>query len=312
MSGDQSPIVLSAWLIALKQKGEIATEVAGMVDSMRHHAVRVDLTSDQQAMAVDGCGTGGDGAGTFNISTAASLIAAAAGAVVAKHGNRSVSSKCGSADVLEAMGVRLATDSEEVQQQLASNRFSFLFAPNFHPAMKHAAPVRRELGVRTVFNILGPLSNPALVQRQVVGVYDRSLLWLMIETLKLLGAQHAIVVHGRDGLDEFSLSAPTDLVELKDGKVTEQVMSPEDVGLATVPTGALAGGDATANARIMEEVLVGQPSPYADASCYNAGAMLYVGRQAISIRDGVDLARRAVADGTAIALLNELRNSATQ
>ena len=216
MRGEATDAQLAALLVGLKMKGETVDEIAGFVDSMRAHSLKV-LIDDHNA--IDGCGTGGDGSHTFNISTAAALVAAAGGATVAKHGNRSVSSKCGSADLLEATGGKIDPGPEIVTDTINQIRFGFMFAPRFHPAMKHAVPVRKELGVRTAFNILGPMTNPAGVKRQVIGVYDDSLMDLMAEVLRATSSEHVIVVRSKDGLDEFSVAAPSEFRELRNGTI---------------------------------------------------------------------------------------------
>ncbi|MDZ4724314.1 MAG: anthranilate phosphoribosyltransferase [candidate division Zixibacteria bacterium] len=301
MSGTSSHSQIAQFLIGLKEKGEAVTEVAGFVDSMRRHALRLTLSDSN---AVDGCGTGGDGSHSFNISTAAALVAASAGATVAKHGNRSVSSKCGSADLLEATGMAIDPGEKRVLRSIEELKFGFMFAPRFHPAMKHATAVRKELGVRTVFNILGPMTNPAGVTRQIIGVYDRSLMPLIADVMELTGSKHVLVLHGRDGLDEFSVSAITDYIEIKDGKRNSASIEPTDAGLIMYPKGALAGGDASANLSILEDVLNGKKSACRDAAIFNAGAMLYVAGHADSIGDGTGRASEAIDSGDAREKLN--------
>ena len=296
MNGEATPAQIAGLLVALKQKGEHPEEVAGFVKSMREHAVPV-MVNDMDA--VDGCGTGGDGTHSFNISTAASIVTAAAGVTVAKHGNRSVSSKCGSADLLEACEGNIDPGADIVRDNINNIGFGFIYAPRFHPSMKHAAGPRRDLGVRTVFNILGPMTNPAGVRRQVVGVFDKSVMNLVAEVLESTGSHHVIVAHSRDGLDEFSVSAPTDFVEVREGKRTEASIRPEDCGLSSFPEGAVGGGDGEYNRRIFERLLEGQDGPCREAVLLNAGAMIYVSGQADSIRGGVDSARFAIDSGKA-------------
>ena len=300
MSGQATPSQIAGFLIALKQKGETAPELVGFVRALRENAVKVEL--DGRA-AVDGCGTGGDGAGTFNLSTAASLVAAGAGVPVAKHGNRSVSSLCGSADLLEALGGSIERGPEAVREDIEKIGFGFMFAPRFHPAVKHAAAPRRELGVRTVFNILGPLCNPAAVRRQALGVYDPSLMPLMAEVLELLEAEHAMVMHSEDGLDEFSISAPTRFIEIKRGSRHFGVVEPEQVGLRRHRADAVLGGDASHNAALLKKVFAGESSAFRDATILNAGALVYVGGRAESIAEGVRSAEKAVDSGTASDVL---------
>ncbi|MBD3258328.1 anthranilate phosphoribosyltransferase [candidate division GN15 bacterium] len=302
MDGQATPSQIAGLVIALKMKGERPEEVAGFVESMRRHSLKVSIADDR---AVDGVGTGGDGAHSFNISTAAGIVAAGAGATVAKHGNRSVTSKCGSADLLEAVGGKLELKPAYVETCINKVGFGFMFAPVFHPAMKHAAVPRREVGVRTVFNILGPLTNPAGVKRLLVGVYDKALMPLVAKVLALTGAERVMIVHSRDGLDEISVSAPTDYLELRDGKINEHVIRPQDVGLVPSPVGALDGGDANHNAGILRQLLDGQRDAYRDAVVLNAGAMLYIADLAESIDQGVTRAEEAIDAGHARAKLEQ-------
>jgi anthranilate phosphoribosyltransferase len=302
MDGNATQAQIAGLLVGLRLKGERAHEVVGFVESMRRHAIKLNIAS---ANAVDGCGTGGDGSHTFNISTAAAIVASAAGAVVAKHGNRSVSSRCGSADVLEAAGGEIDPGPEVVERTIRQLGFGFLFAPRFHPAMKHAAPVRKELGIRTVFNILGPLSNPAGVRRQLVGVYDKRLLWLVAEVLAMTGSDHVMVVHSHDGLDELSVSAPTDCVEWKNGNYTESRLLPIDLIGREYPIGILAGGEPSENVAILKRILDGEQGPYTDATTLNAGAMLFVAGVSSSVADGICLARTAITNGAASIKLSQ-------
>jgi anthranilate phosphoribosyltransferase len=301
MRCESTPAQIAGFVMGLRGKGEKAAEVAGCVRSMRKHSVKIHVNDSR---AVDGCGTGGDGGHTFNVSTTASLITAGAGVTVAKHGNRSVSSQCGSADVLEALGGNIDPGRDAVESQVNEIGFGFMFAPRFHPAMKHAALVRKELGVRTVFNILGPLTNPASVRRQVIGVYDKRIMRLVAEVLALNGCDHALVVHSQDGLDEFSVSAPSDFIEVQGSSITNGTIVPESLGLRNASLKALAGGDSTENARIVREVLGGSSGAPINAALLNAGALLYVAERAESIRDGVALAREAVTQGKSIAILD--------
>lgn len=296
MDGQASPAQIAALLVALKLKGEKASEVAGFVTAMREHSVKVTIDDEN---AVDGCGTGGDGSGSFNISTAAALAASAAGVTIAKHGNRSISSRCGSADILEACGGNIDPGPENVQTNINDIGFGFMFAPRFHPAMKHAAGPRKEMGVRTVFNILGPMTNPASVRRQVVGVYDHDLMSLMAEVLEMTGSEHIMVVHSRDGQDEFSLSAPTDFIELRDGQRKVGTLTHEEVGLSGYPAHAIAGGDALANKQILDRIFGGEKGAYRDVVLFNAGAMVYVGGKADSVADGIETVSKAIDSGSA-------------
>jgi len=303
MTGSATPAQIGGFLIAMKQKGETPEEVAGFVVAMRNHSVRIEL-DENCADAVDGCGTGGDGANTFNISTAASLVVAAAGVPVAKHGNRSVSSKCGSADLLTGLGGEIDPGPDVVKRNIEEVGFGFMFAPRFHPAMKHAALPRRELAVRTIFNILGPLTNPAGVRRQVIGVYSREVMYLMAEVLALTGAEHVLVAHSRDGLDEFSITAPTDYIEVKNGWIARNSLSSEDVGLPERYPGVLEGGDVMYNRAILNDMFEGVESAYRDAVLLNAGAMLYVAGRVESIREGVVRGGKAIDTGKAKELLD--------
>lgn len=304
MSGNVRPEQAAALLAGLRAKGETSTEIAGMAEAMRAHAVAVRTPDD--GPVVDTCGTGGDGAHTINISTAAAFVAAAGGAIVAKHGNRSISSKCGSADVLEALGVKLDVGIEGVERCLEVARIGFMFAPAHHPAMKHVMPVRRSLGVRTAFNLLGPLTNPAGARRQVIGVYSPRVGRVMAEALAELGSEHVLVVHG-DGLDEITLDGTTTLWELRGGTVREWTTTPEELGVLRAPLATLKGGDASQNAAAVESVLAGEPGPRGDAVAVNAGAALYVAGLADSLREGVDQARALLAAGAAVAPLEALR-----
>ena len=302
MDGKATNAQIAGLLVALKMKKEVSDEVAGFVQSMRNHSNKITL---RDAYAVDGCGTGGDGKESFNVSTAAAIVTAGCGVTVAKHGNRSVSSKCGSSDLLEKTGANLDCPPEKVEKIINEVGFGFMFAPLYHPAMKYAGPPRKELGVRTVFNILGPMTNPATVKRQVIGVYDKSLMMLVAEVLRKTGSEHVMIVHAHDGMDEFSVSAPTDYVELKDGEIDCGLLSPEDVGLTMYNDDALLGGDAEENLSILDKVLAGEKSAYRDAVALNAGAMIYVSGKAALIKDAVGLALNAIDSGAAQQKLNE-------
>ena len=307
MSGTATPSQLGAFLTALRLKGETVDEVTGLARVMREKALHVPLPSTVQA--VDTCGTGGDSAGTFNVSTAAGLLVAAMGQPVAKHGNRAATSRCGSADVLEALGVKLELGPEDVAACVEQVGFGFMFAPTFHPAMRHVGPTRREIGIRTVFNILGPLTNPAGARYQVLGVADPSLLSLMGESLLRLGCERALVVHGDDGVDELSLSAPTRVVEVRgrEGDVIEYTTTPEELGLERHDHDAVRGGDAQENAAMMRGTLRGERhGAIADMVALNAGAALYVTGRAETPRDGVRQAADVLASGRAATTLDAL------
>jgi anthranilate phosphoribosyltransferase len=304
MTGSATPAQMGAFLTALRLRpgGETVEEIAGMARIMREKAVQVHLDAKVLTHALDTCGTGGDGAGTFNVSTATGIVAAAAGAHVAKHGNRSATSRCGSADVLEALGARIDLGPEQVANCVLQVGFGFMFAPAFHPAMKHVGLARREIGIRTVFNILGPLTNPAHTPCQVLGVADGSLLRKMGEVLLHLGCQHALIIHGEDGIDECSLSAPTRVCEVRHGEeLREYTITPEQVGLsrASDPK-ALQGGDPAYNANLLRDLLDGKANgPAADMLCLNAGAALLASEQVESLVDGVRLARTTLREGKA-------------
>jgi len=303
MDGEASPAQIAGFLIALRMKGERVEEIVGAARAMRRHATSVPV----RRPVVDTCGTGGDMRHTFNISTAAALIAAGAGLAVAKHGNRAMSGAVGGADVLEALGVRIDFDAEHVAACIEETGIGFLFAQAFHPAMRHVAAVRRELGVRTLFNLLGPLTNPAGAQRQLLGVFARQWVEPLAQALGRLGSQCALVVHGEDGLDELSLTGPSWVAELRDGAVRTYAFTPGEVGLATCKLEDLAGGDAAANAAIIRAILAGRGTPaQRDIALLNAGAALYVGGLAASIAAGVAAAGQAVDTGDALRRLDAL------
>ncbi|HNW91729.1 MAG TPA: anthranilate phosphoribosyltransferase [bacterium] len=305
MRGEATPAQVGGVLVALRMKNETAAELAGMVCGMRTAMVTVNAGTPD---AIDSCGTGGDGTHTFNISTAAALVAAGAGATVAKHGNRSVSSLCGSADVFEALGVNINPGREAVERLLREVKIAFLFAPAFHPAMKHAVGPRRELGVRTVFNLLGPLCNPAQVRRQLVGVYSRAAQDLMAGALARLDTRHALLVNSGDGLDEISLAGPTRALEVKQGAVSELLIDPAAHGLARAELASLRGGDAAVNAQIITEILAGSgTAAQRDIVLLNAAAALLVADRAATIADGLTLARQSIASGAARGVLGQLR-----
>lgn len=302
-AGEATGAQVAAVLTALRIKGETPEEVAGFADAMRAHAVEFPVTGQ----GIDTCGTGGDRAGTYNLSTTVAFITAGAGVKVAKHGGRSASSKTGGADVLEALGVDIEMAPETAARCLETVGVTFLFAQRYHPAMRHVAPIRRELGVPTVFNVLGPLCNPSKPSRQVLGVYRPELVDLVSEALLELGATHAMVVHGRSGLDELTLDGPTLVAELKNGTIRRYEVRPEDVGLAPAPVSALAGGDASENARIIREVLSGEDKgPRRDAALFNAAAALRVSGKVDSLKDGVMLAQESIDSGRALAKLDAL------
>lgn len=296
MRGEASPVQVAAFLVGLRAKGETAEEIAGFVRAMLTHAERLEL----DGVLVDTCGTGGDRAGTFNISTLAALVVAAAGVRVAKHGNRAASGRCGSADLLEAWGVAIDLPSPAIRECVDEVGIGFLFARRFHPAMRHVAAVRAELGVPTVFNVLGPLTNPAGIERQVVGVADARLAPLVAGALVRLGRRHALVFRGEDGLDELSTTGPSRLWEIRDGRAAEAVFDPASLGLPRSRREDLVGGEVEENARIAEAVLAGEPGPAADVVTLNAAAALYVAGASATIRDGLSVARDVLASGAAV------------
>ncbi|MDP9266420.1 MAG: anthranilate phosphoribosyltransferase [Chloroflexota bacterium] len=296
MSGEGTPAQIGALLAALHVRGETVDEIAGFAASLRSAAAPVILESGG---AIDTCGTGGDRSYTFNISTVAAIVAAAAGARVAKHGNRAASSACGSADVLEALGVRIDLGPEGVAACVRDVGIGFMFAPRFHPAMRHAAPVRRELGIRTVFNILGPLANPAGVRRQLLGVPTAALGQKLAWVLGELGGERALVVHGGDGLDEITTSGESLTWELRHGEVRMGSIEPRSLGVPEAPRATLLGGDAAANAAIARSVLDGAAGGPRSAVVLNAGAACYVAGLADTLRDAMDLAARAIDTGAA-------------
>lgn len=304
MDGTASDVQKSALLIALRMKGETAEEIAGAAQAMRERLVPLEVDG---ARVVDTCGTGGDGKGTFNVSTIAALVAAGAGIPIAKHGNRAVSSSCGSADVLAELGVRIDLDAAAMERVLRQVGIAFLFAPRLHPAMAAVGGVRKELGLRTIFNLLGPLTNPARARRQVLGVYALRLVPLIGEVLVTLGAEHALVVHSDDGLDEISPLAPTTICEVSaDGGMRHYRVTPGELGLERVDEIEMQGGDLARNARIARLVLEGNHGAPREAVLATAGAAIYVGGAASSIRQGVGMARESIDSGRARAKLDDL------
>ena len=303
MAGQATPSQIAGFLVALRAKGETAEEIAGCAEAMREHALAVRPARED---LVDTAGTGGDGAGTLNISTAAALVAAAAGAAVAKHGNRAVSSASGSADVLEALGFELELPPERIARSIDELGFGFLFAPAHHPAMKHAAPVRRELATRTVFNVLGPLTNPAGARAQVVGVFAPELVRTIAEVLAQLGARRAFVVHGAYGIDELSPAGPNLVCEVVDGSVHERTIDPQELGVARCSPDDLLGGTPAHNADRIRAVLGGEDGGARDAILLNAAGAIAAAGLAADLREGLELAREAVDSGAAAERLDEL------
>ena len=303
MAGEATPAQIASFITALRIRGESAEIIAGSARAMREKFTAVH---SPPGTVVDTCGTGGDGAHTFNISTASAFVVAGAGVTVAKHGNRSVSSKCGSADVLEALGVNVGAGPEVMETCLRDVGIAFLFAPSLHPAMKHAIGPRREIGIRTVFNILGPLSNPAGAKRGVIGVYARPLVPTLAQAALALGAERLFVVHGHDGLDEITTTNETTVAEVRDAKVHNYTVKPEDVGLPRATPADLAGGDPAQNAAIVRGILHGEKGPRRDIVAFNAAAALVAGDKAASLKDGVQLAFQSIDSGAAQAKLDHL------
>lgn len=304
MSGELGDVQVAALLTALRSKGETVGEIAGFAQAMRERAVRI---TPRRGGLVDTCGTGGDGRHTFNISTATALVAAAMGIPVAKHGNRAVSSRCGSADVLEALGVRIDLEPGAVATLIDRVGIGFLFAPQHHPAMKNAMPARKQLGIRTVFNVLGPLTNPAGVRRQLIGVYEEGLTETLCRVLQTLGSEKAFVVHGRDGTDEVSITGETVVSALADGAVRTFRFTPEDAGLGRATLADLSGGSAAENAARITEILSGNGAARRDAVLLNAGFVALLADRAQTVGAGVALAREAITSGRGRGLLDELR-----
>lgn len=302
MSGEASPAQMGAFLMGLRLRGESVDEITGAARAMRQKAATVAAPEG----AVDTCGTGGDAKGTYNISTCAAFVAAGAGVPVAKHGNKSVSSKSGSADVLAALGVNLDVEPDVVASAIDEAGVGFMFAPKHHAAMRHIAPVRAELGMRTIFNILGPLANPAGTRHQVIGVYSRDWLTPLAEVLGNLGSSRVWVVHGSDGLDELTTTGPSSVAELKDGKVTTFEVTPEDAGIPVSKAEDLVGGDAEQNAEAMNAVLDGAPSAFRDIVVLNAAAALVVAGKAKNLADGAERAAAAIDSGAARKALDDL------
>jgi len=306
LDGDAKPEQIGAFLVALYFRTPVASELTGFVQAVRAKSLELELPNRQHM--IDVCGTGGDGLASFNVSTCVAFVAAASGLTVAKHGNRAVSSRCGSFDVLEALKIPFAATAEHAKADLKEFALSFLLAPAFHPALTQIAPLRRHLGVRTVFNALGPLLNPVRVGRQLLGVYSEALLIPMAETLQRLGVQEALVVRGEDGSDELSLSSATCMVHLRNGNIHEKKFHPEELGLSCQPVTAIAGGEPQENAALLLGVLQGQRGPRRDVTLMNTAAALVVGGQAESFKQGFEIAGDAIDSGRALALLERMRS----
>lgn len=301
MSDKASQIQMSAFLTALSMKGETIEEITAFAAEMRNHCIK--LPHNQKVLEI--VGTGGDKSNSFNISTASSIVVSAAGIPVAKHGNRAASSKCGAADVLEALGVNIQMPPEKSTQMLSKIGICFLFAQNYHIAMKYVAPVRKELSIRTVFNILGPLSNPAGADMQLMGVYEEALVEPMARVLSNLGVKNAMVVYGQDGLDEISMSAPTTVCEVKNGWVKSYVIEPEEFGFTRCKKEDLVGGTPEENALILKEILGGMGGPKADAVILNSAAALYVAKEGLAFEEAISTVRGVIAEGRALKQLNQ-------
>ncbi|HJR45911.1 MAG TPA: anthranilate phosphoribosyltransferase [Actinomycetota bacterium] len=305
MEGAATPAQIAGFVVALRAKGETADEVAGLVTAMRGYALRVKVSGD----VLDTCGTGGDRTGTFNVSTAAAIVCAGAGAKVAKHGNRAASSRCGSADVLEALGVKIDLPPEGVERCIEEAGIGFCFAPVFHPAMRHAGATRRELGVATIFNFLGPLTNPAGARRQALGVSDPAMLDKMVQALERLGSEHVVAFHGSDGLDELATSGPSRVLELVDGATTEWTLDPAELGLPPAGLADVAGGSAEDNAGYIRGVLAGESGPRRDIVVLNAAAGLLAAGRAKDVSEGLTVAAEAIDSGAAARALDLLVSS---
>ena len=309
MEGRASAASLAGLLSALVMKGERPAEIVGFARTMREHAVKLTGPSGD---LFDTCGTGGDRSGTFNISSAAALVVAAAGVKVAKHGNRSVSSRCGSADVFEQLGVNIVAPAPVVERSLHDANIAFFFAPTFHPSMKHAAPIRRELGIRTAFNLLGPLTNPAGARRQIIGVPRPELGDLLARALLMLGTERAWVVHGLDGIDEISTTGYTKVLECRDGAITSFYIHPAEFGVSKAAAADLQGGDAAQNAAIVTDILAGRKGAPRDVVLFNAGAALMVAGRVKSVREGIARAAEAIDSGAARATLDRMVRSSQE
>ena len=306
MSGDATPAQIACFITALRLKGETVDEITGCARIMREKVTRIETEAD---LLVDTCGTGGDGAHTFNISTTAALVGAGAGLHIAKHGNRSVSSKSGSADVLKALGVNIEADAATVGKCVDEVGIGFLFAPMLHPAMKYAIGPRREIGIRTIFNILGPLTNPAGAKTQVLGVYDPELVETLAEVLKNLGSEHVFVVHGSDGLDEITITDKTYVAELADGQVRSFVIDPEDFGISKADKESLVGGTAEENAQITLDILKGEKGPKRDIVLLNSAATVMAGGLAANLIEGIQVAAESIDSGKALEKLELLKKA---
>ena len=303
MTGKYTDSQVAAFLVALRAKSETVDEISAAAQIMRELSTKINITAQN---SVDMVGTGGDSTATFNISTVASVVIAASGATVAKHGNRSVSSKSGSADLLEVAGVKIDLPPDKTQDCINEIGLGFMFAPIYHSAMKYAITARKEVGIKTIFNLLGPLTNPASVKRQLTGVFNEFWLKPIAQVLKKLGSEQAMIVHSEDGMDEISISAPTKIVELKNGKISSSVISPEDFGFNRSDIKAIQVKDAKQSLALIMDVLNNKETPAKNVVCLNAGAAIYIAGKAATISDGVQQAQELIASGSALAKLNQL------
>lgn len=304
MNGESTPSQIASFITALRMRGETVDEITGCAKVMREKVTRIRTNAD---LLVDTCGTGGDSSHTFNISTISAIVAAGAGLSIAKHGNRAVSSQSGSADVLKALGVNIEADADKVAKCIDEIGIGFLFAPLLHPAMKHAIGPRREIGIRTIFNILGPLTNPAGAKAQVLGVYNFKLTELVANVLKNLGSEHVFVVHGSDGLDEITITGKTYVTELKNNQLQSYIIEPEDFGISRADKTSLIGGSAEENAQIALKILEGEKGPRRDIVLLNASAAIVAGGKASDIKEGIELAEESIDSGKAMQKLELLR-----
>ena len=305
MSGVLSDDIIESYVLALNEKGVTAENIFDAATVMRQFSKQVDIQDKKNL--VDTCGTGGDGIQTFNVSTLSAIVAASAGVKVAKHGGRSVSSKCGSADVLEALGVNVNLTPEKVASLVNDIGIAFMFAPNFHPAMRYAAPVRKKLGVRTIFNVLGPLANPASATHQILGVYEASLTEIMAEVLSKLGSEHVMVVHGEDGMDEISISSPTRVTELKNKAITTYMIKPTDLGFDMANLETIQVENVDASKAMMLDVLNGNKGPHRDITLLNAGAAIYVSGLTSTLKEGIEKAASVIDQGLSLKKLEALK-----
>jgi anthranilate phosphoribosyltransferase len=303
MDGQATPAQIASFLTALRMKGETVDEIVGCAQAMRERVVRVDAGG---GTVLDTCGTGGDGRGTFNVSTVTAIVVAACGVKVAKHGNRAASSKCGSSDLLEALGVKIENSKEKIEAILREVGIAYLHAPNFHPAMKHAGPVRKELGFRTIFNILGPLCNPAFANAQVVGIFSPALVRPVAEVLQALGSTHVFTFHGADGLDELSTTGENRAIEMKEGRVAEWTIGPQTIGVPKATAGDLLGGDAATNAKIAQDILAGTKGSHRDIVLLNASVALVAAGAVKDPQEGARKAAQAIDSGGAKKKLEQL------